>query len=110
MHADCRTSCPRCTMVEATDLGGMVEFAVNPHTVVSGWKPRLRRPTGGYQNYLAGLGGSKFLNDLVQQRETEETCTSTVPAKVVIVHPPPVELGELNVVDCGRHVHCWKLC
>ena len=36
MRADGRTSYLRCTLVETIDLGGMVEFEVDPHIVISG--------------------------------------------------------------------------
>ena len=46
----------------------------------------------------------------------EETCSSTSPGSLVIVHLSPgprgrdwrFKLPKMHVVDCGKHVHCWS--
>ena len=45
-----------------------------------------------------------------------ETCTSTSPVSPVTEHLSPVfealelghKLGNMSVVDCSKHVHCWS--
>ena len=51
------------------------------------WEPRLRRPPGGYENYLRHLSGSKLLHDFVEGGEMGETCTLTSPASPETEHP-----------------------
>ena len=74
--------------------------------------PRLSRPPGVDQYDLAGLSGSKFLNDLVHSKRKEDTCTSTVAAKIVIEHPPPVPVAMELETCIGRAEYCerWQSC
>ena len=57
---------------------------IHTHTAGSEVETTVEMPPGGDQDNLAALSGLKFLADLVQRSEMEETCTSTVPAKIVV--------------------------
>ena len=58
VHANIPTSRQRCTPVETTDLGGMVEFKFHSHTVVPGVETMAETATRGLPNDLGILSCS----------------------------------------------------
>ena len=107
LHADVVTSHPRCVLVKTTGLDGMKGTKVDPDTAASDAETTVETATRANHDDQEALSDAKFLvHFFVKQGKQEETCTSTIPAKVVIGHPPPLLWASESETHTGGAEYC----